>query len=290
MEQGETLASSSVDTRTPDFLVIGAMRAGTTSLHKSLRAIDSLSLPKVKETDFFIESKNWSRGMDWYRGLFTQTEVVRRGEVCPNYAKRDVFPEVPGHVFQANRDVRLIYIVRDPVARALSHYRHTWISTGRVPDATELGGSWEERHILATSRYAWQLEAWLEHFDLSQVLILDFEELVADARPQIEALAHHIGVKPPSTLDALTEDNSVEDVARMPRWWHSMRNTSLGLKARSMAPSGLVQVVKSRFRARDTASVPELPGSVRARFAEALAPDAERFRKITGRAFENWSV
>ncbi|MEO0817566.1 MAG: sulfotransferase [Pseudomonadota bacterium] len=290
MVETETYSESTASARPVDFLVIGAMRAGTTSLHNTLSKLDGLSLPRMKETDFFIESKNWARGLDWYRGLFASRDSALRGEVCPNYAKRDVFPEVPGNVRALAPDVRLIYLVRDPVERALSHFRHTWISTGDVPSPDAFEGSWAERHILSTSQYAWQLEPWLDTFSADQVLVIDLETLICEPETQIAAIADHIGLDADIEVDHLITENAAVDVARMPRWWHAMRNTPVGIKARSMTPTGLVRAVKSRLRSRTVSEVPALPSSVRDRFAEILARDAQALRSLTGQSFARWSV
>lgn len=273
-----------------DFVVIGAMRAGTTSLHNTLSGVDGLSLPRMKETDFFIDSKNWDRGRAWYESLFSKDQDRLRGEVCPNYAKRDVFPEVPRHIHALAPDIRIVYIVRDPVERAISHYRHTWISTGDVPAPDALENTWEERHILATSRYAWQLQPWLDFFDREQLRIIDFDTLVQEPAREIHALARHIGLDCGAAVSALADDNSSEDVARMPRWWHAMRNTPLGMTARSLAPTRLVSAVRSRIKSRDVDDVPDLSSPVRDRFKAYLEDDAKAFRKMTGLDFPNWSV
>lgn len=62
MAEIEIHTDPTTSTSAVDFLVIGAMRAGTTSLHNTLSGLKGLSLPRMKETDFFIESKNWARG------------------------------------------------------------------------------------------------------------------------------------------------------------------------------------------------------------------------------------
>lgn len=274
----------------PDFLVFGAMRAGTTSLHGLLASLPNLSLPNMKETDFFIHSKNWGLGPEWYRGLFQPSQDVLKGEVNPNYSKRDVFPEVPDLVRDANPGVRLIYLVRDPVLRAISHYRHTWASTGDLPGSGPVAGSWDERHIIATSKYAWQLEAWLAHFPAEQILVLDFDALVSDTLSEVQAVARHIGAPLPRTVEVLSEDNTSHEVARMPRWWHALRNTPAGLRARTLAPKRLVGAVKSQLKAKEGSDVPGFSDAARARFEDELRADAQRFRTLSGMGFEHWSV
>src|SRR4051812_39114595 len=58
--------------RLPDFVVIGAMKSGTTSLYHWLAQHPSVRLPRAKEPHFFSREERWSRGVDWYRGLFAE--------------------------------------------------------------------------------------------------------------------------------------------------------------------------------------------------------------------------
>ena len=275
--------------RVPEFLVIGAMRAGTTTLHNYLANLPSLVLPKMKETDFFIASKNWPLGIDWYESLFAADGAPIPGEISPNYTKRDVFPEVPGNVAQANPDVRLIYVVRDPVLRALSQYKHTWGVAG-LPGPSELEGTWEERHILATSRYAWQMEAWLEHFPREQILVLDFKTLTSQPKIALRKIADHIGFPMPEGFEDFQHHNSAQQVARMPKWWHSLRDSSVGVRARAIASPKLVGAMKSIVQNNKAPEPPKIPADMKRRFAEALREDAIEFRKQTGLLLDHWLV
>ncbi len=275
--------------RVPEFLVIGAMRAGTTTLHNYLASLPGLILPKMKETDFFIASKNWSLGMSWYESLFASEGAAIPGEISPNYTKRDVFPEVPGNVASANPDVRLIYVVRDPVQRALSQYKHTWGVAG-LPEPSRLEGTWEERHILATSRYAWQMEAWLEHFSLEQILVIDFRTLVSRPKLALRKISSHIGFPMPEAFQDFDHHNSAQQVARMPKWWHSLRDSGVGVRARAIASPRFVGAVKSMVKNNKAPEPPKIPAEMKRRFANALREDAIAFRKQTGLLLDHWLV
>lgn len=272
----------------PDLVVIGAMRAGTTSLHNLLVRCSGVSLPKMKETDFFIEGKNWSRGFAWYQGLFSPSAEVT-AEVSPNYSKRDVFKGVPQRLASANPNTRIVYLVRDPVARAISHYRHSWLSS-RLSSPDDLPGSRDEAHILASSRYAYQIGPWLEHFPAGSVLVVEFTELVDTPLRVLRAVARHAGFEPPESLPENKVLNASTELRRMPPWWQSLRESRVGTQLRSMAPGQVVRLARKAAAAPADSAPPPLPDHLKARFAEQLAPDAERFRKLTGRSFATWSV
>lgn len=272
----------------PDFMVIGAMRAGTTSLQGWLSALRDVSLPAMKETDFFVAEKNWHRGFDWYRGLFSRNGMVT-GEISPNYTKRAAFPGVPARVAAANPDTRLVYIVRDPVARAVSQFQLS-LAKGTIPPASDLPGTAAEAHILEASRYFWQLEPWLDEFPREQLLILQFEELIADPLTTLGRIGAHAGFAAPETLPAGGIRNDSDSVARLPRWWHALRERETGVTLRRLVPPVLKQGLKALVAKAPGAPVPDFPDALRERFREELAEDAAAFRHWSGLALEGWDV
>ncbi|MGH2725476.1 MAG: sulfotransferase family protein, partial [Actinomycetota bacterium] len=85
--------------RVPTFIVIGAMKAGTTSLWRYLRSHPQISMPEEKELDYFIAEKNWTRGRDWYVSRFAGAgDAIAVGEASPEYALAHAYPGVPGRM------------------------------------------------------------------------------------------------------------------------------------------------------------------------------------------------
>ena len=147
----------------PDFVVIGALRAGTTTLYSLLSQVPGICLSMIKETDFFIAELNYRHGPDWYAGLFRQPEMVC-GDISPNYSTSDRFPGVAARLKKHAPHAKIIYIVRDPVERARSHYQHTWLKG----DAIEAPGAFLDtpvgHHILSASRYCEQVSSFVDAF------------------------------------------------------------------------------------------------------------------------------
>jgi hypothetical protein len=174
----------------PAFLLVGAQRAGTTSLFYSLRRHPHVARPATKEVHFF-DDQYW-RGVDWYRSFFA-TSAERRlarlrggdlvaGEATPYYL---FHPAVPERVAATIPSVRLVVLLRNPVDRAYSHYRKMRrmslerLSFEDALDAEEERLAGEEERLLADPRYrsnhhrrhayvgrglyADQLERWLTH-------------------------------------------------------------------------------------------------------------------------------
>lgn len=276
----------------PHFLVIGAMRAGTTSFHQFLASHPDIHLPHIKETDFFIARQNWQRGTEWYQHQYTLENRGAFGEVCPNYAKADVFPGVPERAQAFNPNMRILYIVRDPVERAISHYHHSLSYDQSLPPPADLIGSEPGLHILRTSQYMFQIRPWLKHFDEEQIAILDFQDLLENPQHTAQLVADHLGI-PSDGFDAraLKPANSSRDVASLPAFWMQQRTSRVGVWARRYLPrpvAGLLKKSASRFARTPTAA--EFGPSLREQLAEHLSGDADEFRQFTGRKFSRWTV
>ncbi len=114
--------------RLPDFVIVGVMRSGSTSLFRYLADHTDVFMVQPKEMHFF--DQNYIRGLDWYKSRFAAAEAGQRaGEVTPSYLSSSVAMErlaadVPG--------VQAIAILRDPVDRAYSHY---WLRHARGREA-----------------------------------------------------------------------------------------------------------------------------------------------------------
>jgi hypothetical protein len=191
----------------PDFLIIGAQRAGTTALYEYLRRHPSIMGPSWKEIAFF--DRHNGRGESWYRGQFPnrlRTRIAERrtgrsvmvGEASPSYLAH---PHAAKRVAELVPNARLIVLLRDPVERAFSHYHHV-VTLGREPlsfeeaidreeartaaeiermraDPSYFSHAWWNFTYLSRGRYAEQLDPWLEAFPNGQLLVLQSEELFA---------------------------------------------------------------------------------------------------------------
>ena len=204
----------------PDFLIIGAQKAGTTALYAYLRQHPQITGPSWKEVSFF--DRHYAHGEAWYRGNFPNTLRARGlvGEASPSYL---FHPLAPGRVAAMVPDAKLVALVRNPVDRAFSHYQHE-VALDREPlsfeDALEaederlrgeeermradpayFSRAWWDYTYRARGRYAEQLERWLAVFPREQLLIVPNEDL--DAEPaQTHALVLEFLGAPPHRLDS----------------------------------------------------------------------------------------
>src|SRR5207244_9201435 len=108
----------------PNLVSIGASRCGTTSLHRYLDLHPDIAMSKTKELNFFVEERNWQRGVAWYEREFSDSAPVR-GEASPHYTAFPRYRGVAGRMARVVPEARLVYLVRDPIDRAISAYSLT---------------------------------------------------------------------------------------------------------------------------------------------------------------------
>ena len=195
----------------PSFLVIGAQRAGTTSLFNYLAAHPQVQPPHSKELQYF--SLHYNRGLRWYRGNFpTLAAGEQTFEATPLY----LFDErSPARIAADLPDIPLIAMLRDPVKRAYSQYLHNREHgleslsfadalaaeperIGRQADGRVTGSPRMLRvyGYLARGSYAEQLRRWYDHVDRSRLLVLRSEDLYRSPRETYARILDFVGLDP----------------------------------------------------------------------------------------------
>ena len=196
----------------PDFLILGAQKAGTTALYAYLRWHPQITGPSFKEVSFF--DRHYARGERWYRAHLPIRRSGIVGEASPSYLFHPLAPE---RVARMLPRARMIALLRDPVDRAFSHYQHE-VALGRedlsfedalAREAERMAGEvdrmlrdpsyfsypWWNYTYAARGRYAEQLERWLAAFPREQLLILFTEELAADTGGTYTRVLDFLGVE-----------------------------------------------------------------------------------------------
>jgi hypothetical protein len=204
--QGEVDALAGSDTpeseltgRMPDFMIIGAMKSGTTSLYHLLRSHPQVFLPKWKEPQYFSREHMYSLGEQFYRDIFREAKDEQLiGEASTCYSRWPHYPDVVGRIAERLPTLRLIYIMRHPVERAYSHYGH--IMQERMLKKSGPIVSFEEAleqepEIVDTSLYLMQINKYLEVFSREQILCLTFDELKEAPNELLKRIQRFLGIE-----------------------------------------------------------------------------------------------
>lgn len=207
----------------PAFLIIGAQKAGTSSLFRYLSQHPDIRLPKRKELHFF--DLRYENGTDWYEGQFPASSLLSgqiTGEATPFYL---FHPLVPERVFNHYPDIRLIVLLRNPVDRAYSHF-HMERNRNNEPEdsfmcAVELefdriafekqqitdglinsGNKFRNWSYISRGLYGQQIARWLQYFPAEQFLFIKSEDFYTDTIHQLERVHDflHIPHIPPTDI------------------------------------------------------------------------------------------
>ena len=273
-------------TMLPNFLIIGAMKAGTTSLYHYLRDHPQVFMPSLKEPLFF--SRNWDKGLGWYESLFEEAkDAIAVGEASPGYTKYPHVPGVPARIAELLPDVRLIYLVRDPVDRMVSQYEH------RTKGGNTQGVSLEEALLndeayCNVSSYAMQIDQYLEYFRPDQLLVLKSEDLKTDRIRTLRRVYEFLEVDGSWEPRHLWREFHTGSRHRRPVD-HLVRKIPAYRSLASVTPLPLKRL-KYRLTTRKAAPVPQLSERVRRELEDRLRHDVKRLRDYMGEDLDECGV
>jgi Sulfotransferase domain len=176
----------------PNLIIIGGLKCGTTSIHHYLGLHPEVQMSKPKELNFFVSELNLDLGLDWYRGRFDDRFAVR-GESSPHYTNLPRFEGVAERIQTHCPDVKLLYMIRDPIKRVLSHWVHAkgaGYESGEIEDVL----SRPDTAYVQRSMYWMQLQPYLQRFDREQIELISSEELQADRQGTMRKSFRFVGV------------------------------------------------------------------------------------------------
>lgn len=210
------IAHNSLNTRkTPDFIIIGAQKCGTSTFFHHLRKHPDIRLPFRKELHYFDE--HFSNGIDWYLRFFEKPRAQGKpyctGEASPYYF---FHPRVPERIFSVYPRIKLLLLLRNPVNRAYSQYQHmkrkgrislsfehcihleSEILDGRKEEFMQEEGHtdliYRRFSFLARSRYSEQLSEWFKYFPREQIMIIRSEDYFSDPAAVYSGFFHFLGL------------------------------------------------------------------------------------------------
>jgi hypothetical protein len=262
----------------PDFLVIGAMKCGTSTLAAQLAAQPGIFMTTPKEPNFFSDDNVFARGLDWYESLFdTAAPSDLKGEASTHYTKLPTYPETLARMQAVLPAPRLVYVVRDPIDRAVSHYIHEW-TEGRMSGdpATAF-----DRHpeLVDYGRYAMQIAPYLEAYGREAVLLSSLERLKSDPAAELRRVGAHLGLAAPPVwqADIGAQNVSAERFRKLPLHGLLVSNPVATALRRALVP----KFVRRRIReARQYGARPELPETLVAELRGVFAADLAELRSL----------
>lgn len=277
--------------RLPTFVVIGAMKAGTTALWQRLRRHPEVFMPDVKEIHYFSNPDRLERGLDWYRAHFAGAgDEPAVGEASTNYTKHPRRSGTAARMAEVIPHVRLVYLVRDPVERIRSHYLHLVAGHGERRSLAEVVDA--DPELLDISRYRMQIDQYLDWFDRSQLLVVTSESLGDRSSDTVGRVCEFLEIGPaPAVPVARSQQHRSAD---------KRVDTDASRRVRSIRGFEALRAITPRPLRRLGARVVKRPASVegdstvsdelRARIEDELRDDVAGLRGLVTEPFDGWGI
>jgi len=280
----------------PAIVIIGAMKAGTTWLYSLLCRHPGISPCIVKEPRFFTDSRfggTWQNGLNWYRGLF----ALGAGATCEastSYTKFAGDKESVERMYLVHSTMRLIYIVRNPIDRAISHYLHSTLKGREKRSIHSALLNDYERSYITVGQYYKQLLRYLAIFPREQICVVVAESLWANPSAGLQKIFSFLGLDPMGLNcgSLFYNRNSLGDNVRsvvggpfggttqqngcMPVGWHLARASGLP-EAKKLTSSRIAEQLG--FTHEDRSHV-----------ATLFEEDVFQLRRLLGCTLDEWSA
>ncbi|GAA6189938.1 sulfotransferase [Litorivita sp. NS0012-18] len=304
-----------------DFFIIGAAKAGTTSLHARLQAHPDLFLTEPKEPEFFARDDRYDAGIDSYAALFDDAKPDQlRGDASTLYSLAPLFPKTAERIKTHCPEAKFIYMLREPVKRSYSYYGQLVKNRQNATQDFEVRRSFEDflygdraalcprddffapfdthfpdvpEVLTAGSHYCRQIDAYFAHFAPEKFLFLAFEDFIKDQDAATAKVLEFLGVDPAKMprQEATSVNRAVDHnrtVAQSRQVRGLMRRLGPVAALRHLLPDGLRQKLRRRALARmpqDTANThvpPPMHPQTAAKLAAEFYADFDRLETLTG--------
>jgi len=273
----------------PNFLVIGAPRCGTTWIDENLRRHPDIYMPPKKELHFF--DRHYERGIEHYEACFSGWKGEKAvGEATPDYLHglytshgQEISALIAKHLPHA----KLIVSLRNPVERAYSHFLNV-----KAKHAHNLGLTFEEKlrkvrggaEIIREGFYAEHLSRYYARFPRHNILVLLYDELVADPRAFLQRIYRFLGVDPAFESPAIGARINMAVGKK-----HLARSRALWHLSRALSRFGAHRL-SERIRRLNARPEPEMDDETRRRLIEIYREPNKELERLLGRDLSHWST
>jgi hypothetical protein len=296
--------------RLPDFLVIGAAKAGTTALHEYLRQHPEVAMSRRKEPNFFVVDGEpprfggpgdrtilnrdlvW-RFADYQRQFASVRDEQAVGEVSPRYLST---PGTAERIHRRLPEARLVAVLRQPAERAWSHFMmrrrdgfepRATLEEAIADEPRRVVENWASGRYLERGFYAAQLAPYLALFPRERLRIYLYDDLVADPGGLFRDLFDFLGVDPGFVADTSRRPNPSGELRNPLLRWLWTRTHGPRERLRPLLPKALRARVSRWVISRPLDRRP-LPAATRRWLTGLYADDVRRLEELLGRDLSAW--
>lgn len=278
--------------RKPDIIVIGAMKAATSSICSFLEDHPAVHMPPRTEPCFFSHDSNWEKGSDWYLNLFRDAQDGQLiAEGSNDYTFGAVYPDAPARMASYCPDAKLIFMVRHPIERIIS----AWIQNradmaDKFPPTLDQAVAEMPDLYIDPSLYMHQLQRYLALYAEDRIYIGFMEEMSARPDSFFSSLCAFLNIEAPQT-DATqvgVHKNASAGKAVPTQAYSTLKNLPFARRAKAFIPKGVQRSVRNLLSKR-IVDRPRFSPQAFEQLVEQVRPDAEAFLKYTGRPLNTWT-
>lgn len=244
----------------PNFIVIGAPKSATTTLTSLLQSHPQFFISTPKEPKFF--GRRYYKGWRWYGQMFRPgRRHAFRGEASTMYSSPNKnYRYTPALMHRYIPDLKIIYMVRDPLGRLESQWRHMKGWNPKTCDFSDIlqAPRAQRELIIGCSLYFSNLQRFRAFFSDSQIHCISFEDLLSQPAATLRSLLRFLGAA--DDVEVLLNDGELPRV------------NSAGDKGRALIPP------------------PAWPKALRHRVLRQVAPDARRMLAYMGKPASHWQI
>jgi hypothetical protein len=270
-----------------DFMIIGAQKCGTTTLARQLAAHPEVCFCQKKEPGFFNRTVDWQSTLPEYHSLYSPTEGQICGEGSTMYTFLPEWPETHHRLYAYNPDLKLIYVMRQPVERIISNYAHR-VVRNTVAEKPETA-VWADPVFINRSRYSVQIKPYLELFPKENIFLLIFEEYVTNQQKHLEQLASFLNISPDGFLETAQEKAVHQSVgeSQLSPWVQKVRRSAPIQAILPFASTTLRKAMRNKLGNKlDTK--PEFSPTLKQLLWRFLEDDVCNIESIMGRRLSIW--
>jgi len=288
----------------PNFFFIGAMKSGTSYLHDLLSDHPEIFMSQVKEPTHFVDKNELAKISPWIaRQAFWQSSKYLKlfdgahgfpvvGESSTNYSKSPLATHVPERIHEFCANAKILYIMRDPMNRAISHF---WHQVSHHSETRGLLQAFQENpEYLHVSNYCHQLKGYIDVFPSDSIYTLTYEELRSQPLLALSSIYDWLGVHPdhqPSLIG--TRVNQTARTMQQARGFgmlDRLRQSYAWSKVSKIAPLALKRVgrnLATRNVDRDTRFTAEEPAAIDYLLSKLRDP-TKQLADMLERDFPDW--
>jgi len=232
----------------PDFIIIGAMKSATSTLHEQLAMQAGIYMSTPKEPNYFSDDGQYALGEDWYNDLFKDAKPLDIcGESSTHYTKLPDYPCTVERMSKALSKPKLVYVMRHPIERLVSHYIHQWTQNIIKSDINKAIDEFDE--LIDYSLYTNQLAPYFQQYGHGMVLPVFAEALRIGPQFELSRISQFIGYKGAVVWhDDLLEQNTSGQRFRTFKGRFIIDSKLVTFLRRKLVPKSIRDRVKQKLR------------------------------------------